>query len=58
MRSAGMPTSSRQMAKASSSAGVVSLPANTEGYRRSGSRPTHSGLVRNSHDQAIASCLK
>ena len=28
------------------------------GYRRSGSRPTHSGLVRNSHDQAIASCLK
>ena len=35
--------SSFQMRKASSSAGVVSLPANTEGYSRSGSRPTHSG---------------
>ena len=34
------------------------VPVNTDGYRRSGSRPTHSGLVRNSHAQAMASCLK
>ena len=43
---------------ASSSAGVVSLPENTEGYRRSGSSPTHSGEVRNSQAQWMASRLK
>ena len=52
MRLSWMPISSRQMLNASSSFSY------TDGYSRSGSRPTQSGLVRNSHDQAMASCLK
>ena len=58
MWSAGTPISSFQMRKASVSAGVVSFPAKTEGNSRSGSRPTHSGLVKNSQAQWMASFLK
>ena len=48
----------RHRSWASVSAGASSSPAKTEKARRSGSRPSHSGLVRNSQDQEMASFLK
>ena len=38
--------------------GVFVITRYTDGYRRSGSMPTHCGLVRNSQAHAMASCLK